>query len=38
MPIRASADGSIVTADNLRVEPKLRHLYTYLRENDSLSR
>ncbi len=31
---RLATDGSIVTADNLRVEPKLRHLYTYLREND----
>jgi len=30
---RLAADGTIVTADNLRVDPKLHHLYAYLREN-----
>lgn len=31
---RLGADGRIITADNLRVDPKLRHLYAYLRENE----
>jgi hypothetical protein len=31
---RLGTDGSVITADNLSVEPKLRHLYSYLREND----
>jgi hypothetical protein len=31
---RRASDGAIITADNFRVEPKLRHLYAYLREND----
>ena len=31
---RRASDGAIITADNFRVEPKLRHLYSYLREND----
>lgn len=31
---RLAADGSIITADNPRINPKLRHLYAYLREND----
>ena len=31
---RLAADGAIITADNLRVDPKLRHLYAYLRENE----
>ena len=31
---RLASDGAIITADNFRVEPKLRHLYSYLREND----
>ncbi|MEX1045633.1 MAG: TonB-dependent receptor [Chthoniobacterales bacterium] len=31
---RQASDGAIITADNFRVEPQLRHLYAYLREND----
>lgn len=31
---RLASDGALITADNFRVEPKLRHLYAYLREND----
>lgn len=31
---RSGPDGKIITADNLRVDPKLHHLYAYLREND----
>lgn len=31
---RLAADGSLVTADNPRIDPKLKHLYAYLREND----
>jgi hypothetical protein len=31
---RLSSDGQIITADNFRVEPRLHHLYAYLREND----
>lgn len=31
---RRASDGAIITADNFRVEPKLAHLYAYLREND----
>ncbi len=31
---RLAGDGSIITADNLRVDPKLHHLYAYLRENE----
>lgn len=31
---RLAADGSIITADNLSVDPKQRHLYAYLRENE----
>jgi len=31
---RLGPDGKIVTADSLRLEPKLQHLYAYLREND----
>jgi len=30
---RLAPDGSIVSADNLRLEPRLHHLYAYLREN-----
>ncbi len=31
---RMADDGTIVTADNPRINPKLRHLYAYLRDND----
>lgn len=31
---RLAADGGIITVDNLRVAPKLAHLYAYLRENE----
>ena len=31
---RLASDGKIITADNFRVDPKLRHLYTFLRENE----
>jgi hypothetical protein len=31
---RLADDGSIITAENLRVAAKLRHLYAYLRENE----
>jgi hypothetical protein len=31
---RRASDGKIITADNFRVEPRLTHLYAYLREND----
>lgn len=31
---RLAADGSLVTADNPRIDPKLKHLYAYLRDND----
>jgi hypothetical protein len=31
---RLASDGALITADNFRVEPRLRHLYAYLREND----
>jgi hypothetical protein len=31
---RLAPDGSIVTADNLRLEPKLHNLYAYLRDNN----
>lgn len=31
---RVASDGTVVTADNLRVDPKLHHLYAYLRENE----
>lgn len=31
---RLASDGKIITADNFRVEPRLAHLYAYLREND----
>lgn len=31
---RLSSDGTIITADNLRVAPTLRHLYSYLRDNN----
>jgi hypothetical protein len=31
---RLASDGRIITADNFRVEPRLNHLYAYLREND----
>jgi len=31
---RLGANGSVVTADSLRLEPRLHHLYAYLREND----
>jgi hypothetical protein len=29
-----ASDGRIITADNFRVEPRLNHLYAYLRENE----
>jgi hypothetical protein len=32
-PCRESATGSLITAENLRVAPNLRHLYAYLIEN-----
>ncbi len=32
-PLQDSATGSVVTANNLRVAPHLRHLYSYLVEN-----
>jgi len=32
-PYQDPASGSIITADNLRVAPHLRHLYSYLLEN-----
>lgn len=32
-PRRDAATGAIITADNLQVAPKLRHLYSYLLEN-----
>jgi hypothetical protein len=32
-PLRDSATGAIITANNLRVAPHLRHLYAYLLEN-----
>jgi hypothetical protein len=32
-PLLDQATGSLVTAGNLRVEPHLRHLYSYLLEN-----
>lgn len=32
-PCRDSASGSLITADNLRVAPNLRHLYAYMVEN-----
>jgi len=31
---RLGADGKITTADNLKLEPRLHHLYAYLRAND----
>jgi hypothetical protein len=31
---RQASDGKIITADNFRVDPRLTHLYAYLREND----
>ncbi len=31
---RRASDGKIITADNFRVDPRLTHLYAYLREND----
>ena len=31
---RLASDGKIITADNFRVDPRLHHLYAYLREND----
>lgn len=31
---RMAKDGSIITADNLRVDAKLHHLYAYLREKE----
>ncbi len=31
---RIGADGTVVTADNPRIDPKLSHLYAYLRENE----
>ncbi len=31
---RLGADGAVVTADNPRIDPKLNHLYAYLRENE----
>jgi hypothetical protein len=31
---RLASDGQIITADNFRVDPRLTHLYAYLREND----
>ena len=32
-PFREPANGALITAGNLRVEPHLRHLYSYLIEN-----
>ena len=32
-PFQDPKDGSVITAENLRVSPKLRHLYKYLLEN-----
>ncbi len=32
-PMKDAASGSLITADNLRVAPHLRHLYLYLTEN-----
>jgi nicotinic acid mononucleotide adenylyltransferase len=32
-PLQDTATGAIVTANNLRVAPHLRHLYSYLLEN-----
>jgi hypothetical protein len=31
---RLAGDGQIITADNFHVEPRLHHLYAYLRENE----
>ena len=31
---RLASDGQIITADNFRVDPRLTHLYAYLRENE----
>ena len=31
---RLGADGAVVTVDNPRIDPKLDHLYAYLRENE----
>lgn len=31
---RLAEDGTIITADNPRINPKLRHLYVYLRDNN----
>ena len=31
---RRTDDGGVITADNFRLDPKLHHLYAYLRENE----
>jgi len=33
LPLRESANGALITAENLCVEPHLRHLYSHLMEN-----
>jgi len=33
---RRASDGRIITADNLRIEPRLAHLYAYLRESEHI--
>jgi len=36
-PVRDPADGRIITADNLKVSPHLRHLYAHLLENEFIT-